>query len=145
MNLSSPSIKAGRPVPSHNSCRTDDYSPVLRWNSGPKGTTSYAIVFDDPDVKPRAFVMWMVWDVRLSTRALQENRVPPGAHLGRNDNGIVGYSGPCFPERSRHRYRFTVYALSGSPGLAQGARAAQFRLAIAPLIVGVGTLVAKGY
>lgn len=145
MDVRSPSIKSGKSIPPHNSCRTDDYAPALAWDSGPSGTKTYAVVFDDPDVKPRAFVMWMMWDIPVTVRSLAENRVPAGAHQGRNDNGTVGYSGPCFAERARHHYRFTIYALSGSPRLVQGARSAEFRLAIAPLIVGVGTLVARGY
>lgn len=145
MTLTSPSIKAGRPVPSHNSCRTDDVSPALRWTPGPKGTVEYAIIVDDPDTKGKPFTMWTVWDVDARYRALPENHVTPGAHQGRNDNGIVGYSGPCFPERARHHYRFAVFALSGRPAMGQGAVSSKVRALILPLVIGAGTLIAKGY
>ena len=108
------------------------------------------MIVDDPDVKPHAFTMWTVWDIAVRFRALPEqgisDRSPvPGSRIGRNDNGAVGYAGPCFPERSGHHYRWTVYALSGRPALAQAASPGQVRRAIAPLIVGYGLLVAKGY
>jgi len=36
---------------------------------------------------------------------------PVAAVQGRNDQGTIGYMGPCPPQGSTHRYTFKVYGL----------------------------------
>ncbi len=39
-------------------------SPPLEWTPGPEGTTSYAVILDDPDGPGGTWVHWILWNVR---------------------------------------------------------------------------------
>jgi len=95
-----------------------DVSPPLQWSNPPSGTRSFAITCIDLDADN--FVHWVIYDIPATLSALPEN-VPkqPQAQIngaivkqGENDFGGFGYGGPEPPPNERHRYRFTVYALS---------------------------------
>jgi phosphatidylethanolamine-binding protein (PEBP) family uncharacterized protein len=58
----------------------------------------------------------VLYGIPSSQTQLAEGSVPDGAREGRNSAGS-GYSGPCPPSGPAHHYRFTVYALSRSPGV----------------------------
>jgi Raf kinase inhibitor-like YbhB/YbcL family protein len=81
---------------------------------------------DDPDTARGVFTHWVLFDLPAETRSLQESlpkteRLDNGAVQGRNDAGRVGYQGPCPPAGNPHRYRFHLYALDATLGLAPSA------------------------
>ncbi len=91
-------------------------SPPLEWTPGPEGTTSYAVILDDPDGPGGTWVHWILWNVRdpgLPTHVACQPQVDTAfgrVSQGRNSFGRIGYGGPC-PPTGTHRYFFKVYAL----------------------------------
>jgi Raf kinase inhibitor-like YbhB/YbcL family protein len=92
-------------------CHGLGQSPPIQWSPPPAGTKSLALVVDDAaaPITPRAY--WIVFDISPVTRDMQAGALPTGARQARNSIGRTAYDPPC-PVGGRHRYRFTVYALS---------------------------------
>lgn len=113
--LTSPALPPAGDIAKQYTCDGSDISPPLAWSGAPKGTAGFALVFEDPDAPGRVFRHWAIYDIPAGT-----TRLPAGYHAGspapfaeaRNDFGKIGYSGPCPPSGSRHRYVFTLIALS---------------------------------
>ena len=87
MSLRSPAFEEGGSVPTRFTCDGEDLSPPLSWSEEPEGTGSFVLIADDPD-----------------------------ASAGRNNFWRSGWGGPC-PPSGEHRYRFTLFAISGLLGL----------------------------
>jgi Raf kinase inhibitor-like YbhB/YbcL family protein len=139
--LSSPSFADGGAIPVKHTCDGENLSPELAWQDAPQGTVSFALIIDDPDA--RGFVHWVAFDIRGgSSGSLAEGLRPADApSQGRNDMGHKGYTGPC-PPSGTHRYRFTLWALSGRLNLNGTPSAAEVRTAANNLILGQTTLTA---
>ena len=109
-------------------------SPPIEWTGVPDGAQSIAVMMDsdqiahaeDPDVR---FTHWLIWNLPTDTAGLAEAvatttdvaALGPTARQGTNDDGVVGYSGPCptpitvgyFDAKPKivFEYLFHVYAL----------------------------------
>lgn len=86
----------------------------LKIEESPKGTVSYAIIFDDPDSVPVCGYIWNHWLVaNLQKTILKENESETSFDFiqGKNSWNDNSYGGPCPPDRP-HNYRFRVFALS---------------------------------
>lgn len=98
-------------------------SPALAWSQPPTGTSSIAIIMEDPDA-PFGFIHWVVYGLSSDTRALPEGAssqtLPGNARVGGNGYGGNGYVGPCPPFGSHH-YVFRVYAVDSNIELPKGA------------------------
>jgi Raf kinase inhibitor-like YbhB/YbcL family protein len=138
LSLSSASFEPGGSIPTRCTGEGKDQSPPLAWEGAPKGTRSFALVVDDPDVPDpqspkRTWVHWVVSDLPASVSSLPEGAsgksMPPGCHEGVNDGGDTGYSGP-YPPRGKHRYFFKLYALDAPTGLRSGHTKAELLKAI---------------
>jgi Raf kinase inhibitor-like YbhB/YbcL family protein len=113
--LTSPGLPPAGDIPKQYTCDGSDISPPLAWSGAPNGTASFALIVEDPDAPGRVFRHWAAYNIPAGTTSLAV-----GYHVGtpapfaeaRNDFGKVGYSGPCPPPGSRHRYVFTLIALS---------------------------------
>lgn len=110
MTLTSPAFADGAAIPSKYTCDGADSSPPLAIAGIPAGTRSLALIVDDPDAPVGTWVHWVVWGIPPETREIAENRLPAGAHQGRNDWKRNSYGGPC-PPSGTHRYFFKLYAL----------------------------------
>lgn len=142
MDLTSPDFSDGAAMPSDCTCEGEDVSPVLRWDETPEGTVELVVLCEDPDAPDGTFVHWLVWGVDPDARELGGGDVPPDAHLGRNDFGVVGYRGPCPPPgHGPHHYHFTVYALDDSLDLPDGISAAELRREIEGKVLAEAELV----
>ena len=117
--LISPAFAANGPIPAQYTCDADELSPPLAWDGVPAGTSSFALLVDDPDAPDPAapklvWVHWILYNLDPACRELPEgagNASPRGgARTGRNDGGTDGYQGPC-PPIGRHRYFFRLFAL----------------------------------
>lgn len=137
--LTSPSFSEGGQIPARHSCDGEDLSPALAWQGAPQGTVSFALIVDDPDA--RGFIHWVVFDIRGGPAGSLPEDVRPAdpPTQGRNDFGQKGYGGPC-PPSGTHRYRFTLWALSGRLNLSGTPSAAEVRTAATNLILGQTTL-----
>jgi len=125
-----------------------DLSPPLQWSNPPAGTRSFVIVCVDLDADN--FVHWVVYDIPADLSGLPEG-LPnqpqvqvDGAQLkqGVNDFPGFGYGGPEPPPGERHRYQFTIYALSvDTLNLPAGATLQQVQQAMQGKILSSVTLV----
>ena len=80
----------------------------------PKGTKSFAIIFDDPDSVKVCGKIWIHWLVaNLTQNKLQENDSLNNFNIiqGKNSWNENCYGGPCPPDKP-HNYRLRVYALN---------------------------------
>ncbi len=123
--LQSNSFRNNGSIPARYSLAGENISPHLRWSNFPEQTRSFVITCIDIDAGN--FVHWVVYDIPVIA---EEINIPEGASgnfldpikEGANDFDQSGYGGPDPPSNERHRYRFTVYALSVETlGLPDGA------------------------
>jgi Raf kinase inhibitor-like YbhB/YbcL family protein len=120
LSLTSPAFKEGSVIPATYAAKGENISPPLKWESGPAGTKSYAILMEDPDVRENPpFVHWSIYNLPSNLLELPPG-IPPVAELvkpkdakqGKNDFGSVGYIGPNPPAGDgAHRYFFQIFAL----------------------------------
>lgn len=80
---------------------------------------SLALVMEDPDVVGKPITHWLMWNIPPDTQEIEVNALPPGALLGQNSFGDLGYTAPA-PEFGTHRYQFHLYALDTMIALPEG-------------------------
>src|SRR3989338_11309325 len=121
LQLVSPDIVQGGKVPIKFTCDGRDVSPTLRWNDTPLGTTSLALIVDDPDAPHGTWDHWILFNIPSNVRQLPENIsvLPEGSLEGKNSWDKTGYGGPC-PPFGVHRYFFKLYALDTVLTLSNG-------------------------
>jgi Raf kinase inhibitor-like YbhB/YbcL family protein len=112
VNVSSPELRDGSPLPRPYSCRGSEGSPPLRWSVQPLSEArSIAIVVDSHTASEPA-VHWVLYNIPATTTELGPNAAadpPQGAGQARATSGKAGYEPPC----NSGSYRFTVYTLKG--------------------------------
>ena len=119
-SLTSSAFVAGGSIPSRHTCDGEDRSPPLSWSAPPDGTSSLALILDDPDAPGGRFIHWLAWGIAPGADGLADGQAAPLE--GRNDFGTVGYRGPCPPRgHGPHRYRFRLHAVAGDLRLVAGA------------------------
>jgi Raf kinase inhibitor-like YbhB/YbcL family protein len=93
-------------------------------------------------------VHWLLWNLPADTKQIPSS-VPHGpaiselggAEQGTNDNGDVGYFGPCPPrDNGSHTYRFTVYAVDKEFEVKAGAERDELDAALDGSTVGTARL-----
>ena len=95
-------------IPNKYSCKGEDINPELAWDNVPEGTKSFALSVKDPDAPMGTFVHWLVYDIDMSRRKIEENS-NHGKQV-KNNFGKERYGGPC-PPSGVHRYYFRLFAL----------------------------------
>jgi Raf kinase inhibitor-like YbhB/YbcL family protein len=117
MQLSSPDLRAGAPMPTANiypRCGGRNVSPALAWSGAPKGTRSLALTMIDLTPKPHQWSHWIVVGLPLSTGGLPRGVqvLPAGARAIAGNFGDAFYDGPCPPAGSGvHVYQISIWAL----------------------------------
>ena len=127
LQISSDAFADGKIIPKDHTCDGADRSPPLHWDGAPERTKAFALVVDDPDAPSGVFTHWLLYNVPAAAKALDvgvatTGTLGDGSRQGTNDFGRVGWSGPCPPPGSAHRYRFKLYALSAPLELEPGAK-----------------------
>ncbi|TYB68431.1 YbhB/YbcL family Raf kinase inhibitor-like protein [Nonomuraea sp. PA05] len=120
INVSSPELREGKPLPGEYSCEGNQESPPLRWSSQPLSKAKSIAIVVDSHTSEKAAVHWVLYDIPATTTELGPNAAadpPAGTGQARVTSGKVGYEAPCEPKAG---YRFTVYTLSGKVGLPAG-------------------------
>ena len=119
LTLKSRVFENGAEIPARYTCKGDDVSPPLSWESIPDAARSLVLIIDDPDAPdPKApktvWVHWVLYNIPADINSLAEHittaTLPSGATEGINDWQRSGYGGPC-PPIGRHRYFHKLYAL----------------------------------
>ncbi|WP_246148528.1 YbhB/YbcL family Raf kinase inhibitor-like protein [Nonomuraea turkmeniaca] len=141
INVSSPELRDGKPLPREFSCRGGRTSPPLRWSSQPLADAkSIAIVVDSRD-SSAATVNWVLYNVPATTTELGPNAAedpPEGTGQARVTSGKTGYDPPCKPGS----YRFTVYTLNAKVDVKEGAPLPEILKKIADQTIARGRLTA---
>ncbi|HPJ73929.1 MAG TPA: YbhB/YbcL family Raf kinase inhibitor-like protein [Methanoregulaceae archaeon] len=110
-------------------CDGEDESPPIRIRG--LSASSVAVMAVNPFIKSCcSFTPWLIWNigpVEVIPAGIPKTGVvdsPISAVQGRNDLGKIGYTGPCPPVGSTHRYSFKVYGLDSMLTLAPGSNKA---------------------
>lgn len=148
LQLTSPSFSGAIPGRYASCGGQTGNSPALAWDAPPAGTRSYALIVTDPDAPMGVFTHWLLWNLPPDTRSLPENvptqpQLASGARQGRNNFGRIGYTGPCPPGGSAHRYLFDLYALDTTLSLPPGASKQALLDALHGHILAAGQLVGR--
>lgn len=128
LELKSDAFTNGQSIPAKYSCIGRNISPALTWNDPPAGTQSFALIMEDPDAPMGTWVHWVLSNIPVDRRGLEEDLPVTGKNVantngifvGKNSSGTIGYDGPC-PPSGTHRYYFRLYALDIQIGLLPGA------------------------
>ena len=118
VTLTSPVFGPGETIPARFSCKGEDLSPALEWQTPPAGTQSLALIMDDPDAPVGNWVHWVIYNIPPGESGLAEGasrsngqpNLPEGTAQGSNSWKRGAYGGPC-PPSGEHRYFFRLYAL----------------------------------
>jgi Raf kinase inhibitor-like YbhB/YbcL family protein len=130
IEIASPAFSDNSPLPDVFAATGENISPPLTWEKGPKGTKSYVVIMEDPDVQhDPPFVHWLIYNIPANTHSLEKGipavaqpAKPEGSLQGVNDRGNIGYFGPKPPpEDPPHQYHFQVFALNKTLDISFGA------------------------
>jgi para-nitrobenzyl esterase len=116
LSVTAAAFKAGEDIPFENTQYRSNTFPGLKWSKGPKGTKSYAIIMQDPDMNFRGAPVphWSMYNIPATLTELKAGftDLPKGAAYGANYAGPAhAYYGPKTPPGPKHRYHFQVFAL----------------------------------
>jgi Raf kinase inhibitor-like YbhB/YbcL family protein len=153
LTVTSPTMKAGEPIPRDHTADGKNVSPALMWSNVPAGTKEFALIVDDPDAPtPQPFVHWVIYKIPGTAKGLPENipidaATPMPHEVAGAVQGMSGfrrpiYRGPAPPPGKVHNYHFTVYALDTAVDLQPGATKQQLLDAMKGHVIGQGELVA---
>lgn len=147
--MTSAAFANGSRIPRRHTGDGEDLSPPLAWGELPAGTSSLALIVDDPDAPtPEPWVHWVLYGLKADASGLPEGITPvekpakpAGALQGKNSWGGIGYRGPAPPKgHGVHHYRFRLYALDQGLDLKPGLDADSLAGAIRGHVLGVGEL-----
>lgn len=122
MKITSTAFENNNPLPEQYTCDGQDINPPLKFESIPEDAAALVLIVSDPDAPIKTFYHWLLFNIDVSTKQIDEDSAPEGAVAGINDFGDTEYGGPC-PPSGTHRYIFTLYALDGPLPLEEGATA----------------------
>ena len=122
MRVSSPAVTTDGFLPALYCAFGGNQSIPLSIAGIPTGTTSLAVICDDPDAVlafGATYAHWLLVDLPSSTTDLAANAdtngLPTGTRRGITSGGTTGWEGPSPPTGETHRYRLSVFALSVNP------------------------------
>src|SRR5688572_14786035 len=130
LRLTSDAFEPGGSMPARHTCEGENVSPPLTFGGVPAAAQSLLLIVDDPDAPNGVFTHWVLYNLSVDLRQLEEGFVPnldaAGPAQGRNDFGNDRYEGPCPPpDSNEHHYYFRLYALDEPSVLPAGATRAQ--------------------
>lgn len=144
---------SGEMIPKDYTCEGINISPDMAWIGAPKGTVSFIVICDDPDIPVKTpgaqeWVHWVVYNIPAKQTYIRKsqpklNILPGGSRQGITSFKTNAYGGPC-PPFGTHRYYFRVYALDSMLTIApeKATKKAVLELAQAH-IIGYGELMGK--
>ena len=163
MTVTSTEFDHRRRIPRKYSCSEDDISAPITWSAPPEGAVSLAVAVESNQNPGAPWSHWVVWGIPADAAGLPADvaktheapSIGPAARQGTNDDGNVGWNGPCPPE-VRHvwsgggaledpvkQYTFRVFALNAEIDLGPEATKDDLLEAIDGKIVGAGEVVGE--
>lgn len=102
--------------PPTSTCDGGNHSPRIRI-AGLRAASVAVMAVNPFQPSCCSFCPWLIWNLPpvheipagIPSEGVVSHPVP--AVQGRNDQGTIGYMGPCPPQGSTHRYTFKVYGL----------------------------------
>jgi Raf kinase inhibitor-like YbhB/YbcL family protein len=148
MKLTSTAFQDGAFIPDTFTCKGANISPPLLWSGMPAGTKSFAVTCEDPDALVGVWIHWVMYNIPpdktgLDQQVVPKQTLPDGSVQGTNDFGDIGYSGPCPPKDTPHRYYFKVYALDTTFNLTGKVTKQVLDEKMTDHIIGQGQLIGK--
>ena len=126
LDLASLAFADGQRLPERFTADGEGVSPPLHWRGVPAGTTSLALIVEDPDApSPQPLVHAILWDIAPADGQLEEGAIHPDGDgdavqgdVGRNSYLREGWLPPDPPTgHGEHRYAFQLFALRDAPHL----------------------------
>lgn len=142
MKITSTAFQENELIPRKYTCNGENINPKLEIEEILSETKSLAMVMIDPDSPSGNFIHWLVWNIKPSTKIIEENSVPTGAVEGMTSWEKTGYGGPC-PQTGEHRYIFRIYALDMVLNLDDKADINEFNKAIKGHVNDMGEYVGR--
>jgi Raf kinase inhibitor-like YbhB/YbcL family protein len=146
--LESPDFAEGELLPASARADGANRSPALTWSGAPEGTKSYALTIYDPDAPTGSgFWHWAVYNIPSDVTSLPagagtDGTLPGEAVVLPNEMRGEEFTGAAPPPGDgRHRYFFTVSALSDTLELPQGATPAVLGFMLRGIILGRAQLI----
>jgi Raf kinase inhibitor-like YbhB/YbcL family protein len=133
ITVTSSAFADGGTIPEEFTCHGAGAAPALAWTGVPTSAAALALVVVDPDAHD--YYHWVALDLPASSTSLEG----PARVEARNSHGSTGWTPPC-PPSGTHHYRFTLYALDETTGLASGVAIAKALDAIGEHAIAHGTL-----
>ncbi len=150
IDLSSPAFANGGRLPIRFTADGEGVSPPLVWGPLPVGTTSLALIVEDPDA-PALYplVHALVWNLPIDQQRIAEGAInadggggADGSDVGRNSFMAEGWLPPDPPSgHGSHDYVFQLFALSRAPDLDESPGRSEVIRAIKGRVLGAGLLV----
>ena len=150
IDLMSPAFAYGGRLPVRFTADGEGVSPPLVWTDVPAGTTSLALIVEDPDAPAlHPLVHALVWNLPADERRLAEGAIvrdgagsPDGRDVGRNSYFGEGWLAPDPPTgHGSHDYVFQLFALRETPHIGGNPGRSGLLRAIAGRVLGAGMLV----
>ena len=102
----------GDEIPKKFGYKFENEEPNISFVRPPSGTTTLALIMDDPDAMGAVGKVWVHW--------LQYHNLSESSPIeGKTDFGEIGYGGPAPPDKL-HTYIFKAYALDAELELKEG-------------------------
>jgi phosphatidylethanolamine-binding protein (PEBP) family uncharacterized protein len=109
--VSIPGLLSEHQIPKRYTCDGEDLSLPVQWSAIPHGTAELVtIVLNLLPVKGNLFFDWAVAGLSPTSHGITAGTLPPGAVVGLNSFGKVGYS-ICPPKGAHETYLVKVFAL----------------------------------
>jgi|SRR5580692_4302098 phosphatidylethanolamine-binding protein (PEBP) family uncharacterized protein len=115
LEIGSPVLAGGKPIPARFTCGGKNVSPPLVWGNVPSGTSELALFLLDlshtqraggESLKAAVTVAWAVHGIKPTLGGMGAGKLPAGAVDGRARYSI------CPPKGGSGEYMFRLYALS---------------------------------
>ena len=112
MEITSTDFEEGGEIPKKFGYKFENKEPNISFVRPPSGTTTLALIMDDPDAMGAVGKVWVHW--------LQYHNLSESSPIeGKTDFGEIGYGGPAPPDKL-HTYIFKAYALDAELELKEG-------------------------
>ena len=112
MQLTSSAFINNGEIPEKYTRKGSNVNPPLTIKDAPPETQSFVLIFQDPDMVPKAHIHWLVFNIPATVTEIPENSVPEGAIEGVTSSKKRKYNGPCPKDFSdEHQCVFRLYAL----------------------------------
>jgi phosphatidylethanolamine-binding protein (PEBP) family uncharacterized protein len=106
LQLTTSAFEPGAEMGGEYTCEGAGQPPPLTWTGTSPQAAELALVVRDADAD--GAVHWLMTDIPPSADGI-DGSAPAGATERQNDFGVAGWSPPCPPSGSHHRYVFVLY------------------------------------